>query len=126
MKTTYDICHSILLSYATKAAEGVQHTFTSDASFRDSLLNLHAFISGIDGYRSVDPSLLTLEEMKSVGFMRWSEETELMLIPFYLFPFLADGFTAFTLHGESFVFKSDDADNDHRYGALAYGVYPAK
>lgn len=126
MKTTYEICHHILLSYATKAAEGIQYTHTNDSGFRHSLLNLHSFISGIDGYKSVDPSLLTLDEMNILGFGRWSEESELMLIPFYLFPFLAEGFTAFNFDGKPFVFKRDEADNDHRYGALAFGVYPAK
>lgn len=67
---------------------------------------------------------LTAEQMDDLGFIRWSEENPMRLIPLWLYQFLPDEIETECIDGEKFVLKRADMDNDHRLGWLAYGIWP--
>lgn len=75
-------------------------------------------------YRPIDPNNLTLNELRELGFGTWDDESNLMLIPLWLAPFLAGRFIGGSINdmtpGELI---SADLDRDNRFGCLAYGVF---
>jgi hypothetical protein len=77
-------------------------------------------------YTELQPSDLTVDEMKELGFMRWSENSDMMLIPLWIYPFLADVLTTTDINGVTSTLNKSDIDTDHRCGCLAYGITPAK
>lgn len=75
---------------------------------------------------------LTANEAQSLGFGIWDEETNLHLIPFYLYDFLEYGQELESISGDVKTvtpeYKDVDSngyiDNDYRFGYLAYGFRP--
>ena len=80
----------------------------------------------------IDVTSLTSKEAKSLGFGVWSEETNLHLIPFYLYDFLAFGQELESISGDKVEVTPNYRlsgwpgyiDNDYRFGCLAYGFVP--
>lgn len=74
-------------------------------------------------FKPLDPNEFSVEEMKELGFCKWSEDSGLWLIPLWMLPFLVDMFIYATIDGEGPKMGArKDIDNDHRFGCLAYGV----
>ncbi|UQJ95089.1 hypothetical protein IANJMKHF_00183 [Klebsiella phage CPRSA] len=69
-----------------------------------------------------DPNELSLDELEELNFSRWDEHSGLRLIPLWLLPYIDPEAKVLCIDGNEVLFK--DADNDHRFGMLAYGVKP--
>lgn len=69
---------------------------------------------------SVNPFEFTKEEAESLGFQRWSKDSNLMLIPMWLLPALNQDIQVECISGD--IKKVSEIDNDNRRGLLAYGV----
>lgn len=82
----------------------------------------------------VDFSDFNEDELKLCGFKRWSEETNLHLIPFWLYPYMAYGIKLTSIDGHEIMttptYTASGTENyidyDHRYGCLAFGIIPKK
>lgn len=84
----------------------------------------------------VDCTNLTSSEALNLGFGLWCEETNLHLIPMYLYDFLEYGQPLTSINGEvkKVTVGYDEGngsnpnyiDNDSRFGCLAYGFIPRK
>jgi hypothetical protein len=48
----------------------------------------------------------------------------LRLIPLWLFGMIPEGLVVTNIGGEDFKFRKGKTDLDHRFGRLAYGIYP--
>lgn len=62
-----------------------------------------------------------IEMLRLLGWQVWSEDDDgnmLLCVPLYCKMALADGVKLYSIFGE----LTDEFDNDHRFGALAYGV----
>ncbi len=77
-------------------------------------------------FTSLQPSDLTIDEMKELGFCRWDENSPIMLIPLWIYPFLADVLTTTDINGVTSTLKKSEIDTDERFGCLAYGIMPSK
>lgn len=84
--------------------------------FRD----VHA--NTVDEVGVIDPRELTLDEMKSLGFLAWEEGNPMMLIPLWLYQFMPPDMEVETIRGEKE--RMSAMDSEHRYGMLACGVVP--
>jgi len=69
---------------------------------------------------SVNPKDFSKEEAESLGFQRWSKDSNLMLIPMWLLPALNQDVEVESISGD--IKKVKDIDNDNRRGLLAFGV----
>lgn len=59
-----------------------------------------------------------------LGFQRWEEDSNLMLIPGYLHQFIPAGLDLYNIAGKKIEYKDyTDLDNECRYGCLAYGIH---
>ena len=87
----------------------------------------YEFIKGqFDQYEIPSEEWLNLDMATAnlLGFQRWEEDSNLMLIPGYLYQFIPAGLELYSISGEKEQYQSyDDLDNDTRYGCLAYGIY---
>lgn len=65
---------------------------------------------------------LSLGEMKELGFGLWSNvcEGQLHLIPLWMVPYLNGNTEVLSISGERC--KLREADNDNRFGCIAYGI----
>ena len=67
---------------------------------------------------------LDIATAKLLGFAFWEEDSNLMLIPGYLYQFIPAGLELYSISGEKKQYESyNDLDNDCRFGCLAYGIY---
>ena len=86
----------------------------------------YEFIKGqFDQYEIPSEEWLNLDmaTAKLLGFQLWEEDSNLMLIPGYLYQFIPAGLELYSISGEKEQYQSyDDLDNDTRYGCLAYGI----
>lgn len=62
---------------------------------------------------------LSESDLDELEFGKWSEESNLRLIPIWLKPFCKNT-EVISISGEKVML--DEADNDHRFGCLAFGV----
>ncbi|AIK68117.1 hypothetical protein CPTMiller_00181 [Citrobacter phage Miller] len=122
--TTFQICQMIMLATATRAAEPIAYSSWDYEFAIKHIRDLPNRLIGSPDFSPVDPNELTLEEMKNLGFRKWSDKTNLMLIPLYLLPYLKEGITVIDISDEQYYFFREEADNDHRMGLLAFGVVP--
>ena len=75
-------------------------------------------------FRKVDPNEMTKEQLLDLGFQKWDEDSGLMLIPLYIYPFLKDEIMCGSISDIcSRLIKTSEIDLDHRFGCLAYGVF---
>ena len=75
-------------------------------------------------FRKVDPNEMTVDQLDNLGFQMWDDESRLMLIPLYVYPFLTDEFMCGSISDkEACLMKTSDIDTDNRFGCLAYGVF---
>lgn len=67
---------------------------------------------------------LLIPQAKLLGFKFWKEDSNLMLIPGYLYQYIPEGLELYSISGEKEQYESyADLDNDCRFGCLAYGIY---
>ncbi len=88
-----------------------------------------------EGFGRVDFSDFSSDELKLCGFKKWDAETNIHLVPFWLYPYMAYGIELTCISGEKVkvtpLYIQSDAhgayiDNDHRAGCIAYGVIPTE
>ena len=73
--------------------------------------------------KHIDITKLTIEEAKELRFRRWDEELpDLWLFPLYLVPLIPEGLEVMSISGNKFKYEKDKADNDIRFGCVAYGI----
>ena len=67
---------------------------------------------------------LLIPQAKLLGFKLWDEDSNLMLIPGYLYQFIPAGLDLYSITGKKVVYNDyTDLDNDCRFGCLTYGIY---
>lgn len=71
----------------------------------------------------IDITLLTTEQLESLGFGKWSLDTGLMLVPLWAIPFV--GSVVLTdIFNEEQTPANKINDYDIRFGCVAYGIVP--
>lgn len=106
----------------------------------------------VDHCRGISVMAFTQDQCDALDFSKWSDDSELRLIPVWLYPHLRygdrltciDGSTVTVAKGyhnmpDAQIERVETAgggsqkvdgytyiDNDHRFGALAYGIIPAR
>lgn len=66
---------------------------------------------------------ITVEEAKELRFRRWDEEQpNLWLFPLWLVPIIPEGLEVTSISGNKYKYEKDKADNDIRFGCVAYGI----
>lgn len=63
---------------------------------------------------------LTLKEAKELRFGRWSNESDLWLIPLWLFPLIPEDLELTSIGGQKGLVS--EVDTDTRFGCLAWGI----
>ena len=106
-----------------KAAEVMNYTNWSDEFSTKQNREITDIVDQQIG--KINIAELTKEQMDDLGFGTWSEDNPMRLIPLWLFKFLPDEIESECINGTKTVLKTAEMDNDHRYGYLAYGIWPA-
>ncbi len=120
--TTYEKCQAVRRFIVNRAAEVMNYTSWSDEFAANRIREISEDLS--DSIGKINIAELTSIQMDDLGFGRWSEDSPMRLIPLWLFQFLPDEIESECIDGTKSVLKTAEMDNDHRFGCLAYGIYP--
>jgi hypothetical protein len=116
--TTFEKCKQIRRMLVNRAAEVMAYK-----NWKDDFV-IRQIRDFPQEFFDIQPSDLTEAEMRDLGFLKWSSDTSLMLIPLWLFPFIADEMEVEGIDGERKIMKKSKMDMDNRFGCIAYGVLP--
>ena len=120
--TTFEKCENIKHLLLTTIAELLIYDSWND-EFNDKPIEVvKRWQKKTKQSYAIDPNDLTMKEMKHLGFIRWEEKTDLMLIPIWLYPFLAKKIVTFDIGYKKHT-KYSEIDKESRFGYLGYGVY---
>ena len=73
--------------------------------------------------KHIDFTKITVEEAKELRFQRWDEEQpNLWLFPLWLVPIIPEGLEVTSISGNKYKYEKNKADNDIRFGCVAYGI----
>jgi len=97
---------------------------TKIKSINDIQNDLKVWLESV-GATGIDPNKMTKKELKEIGFGLWHKESNLWLIPIWLYPFLVNDIKTVSIGGNEYTSK-DQLDTDNRFGCLAYGIIPEK
>lgn len=124
--TTYELCKAIQRRIVARAAEVMNYTNWDSEFAVSGIRGIPGGILNDKAFTPIQPAKLTAEQMKDLGFKRWSEENPMCLIPLWLLPFLAEEIDCGCIDGSNGTLKKSEMDNDTRFGCLAYGVIPSE
>lgn len=83
---------------------------------------LTVFYTELREKKAVDFERLTIAEAKELRFGRWTKDSDLWLIPIWLYPLIPVGLELTSISGKKVVFDGKNIDTDTRFGCLAYGI----
>ena len=119
----YDFLLMVRRAIVNRAAEVFNYDW-SDGFSSKRIKEIPDVFSKSDYFRKVDPNEMTVDQLDNLGFKKWDDESGLMLIPLYVYPFLKDEFMCGSISDiAARNIKASDIDTDNRYGCLAYGVF---
>lgn len=119
-----ELCFRIQTNLASVAAQAAIYTWTDQFKVEE-IKRMVDSIKASPNFTPIDPSNLTLENVKTLGFSLWDEDTGLYLIPFWLYPFLTESFEGASISADkTSKIITKHIDTDTRFGCLAYGIIP--
>ena len=119
----YEFLLNVRQGIVYRAAEVFCYRLASDFSY-NRIKEIPDVFSKSKCFRKVDPNEMTKEQLLDLGFQKWDEDSGLMLIPLYIYPFLKDEIMCGSISDIcSRLIKVSEIDIDHRFGCLAYGVF---
>lgn len=121
MSETFEKCKNIRNYMLRNCAETMLYK-NWDSDFATENIREIPDVSDGSFRGSIDPTLLSKDEMIDLGFMKYRDDFEMLLIPLWLFPFLKDGFKCQCINGKKKIFIKSKMDVDHRSGMLSYGI----
>lgn len=127
MKTEYEKARLIRHTLLTRVGESLSYKTWKDDLRLSNIAEIPSYMQKLGEKNKesfkVNPTELSQNEMADLGFGRWEDGNPMMLIPIWLYPFLAETFPYESIGGRKGT-NSADMDNDQRFGMLAYGVIP--
>lgn len=72
--------------------------------------------------KHIDFTKITQKEAIELRFCKWEEESNLYLFPLYLVPLIPEGLEVISIGGTKYKYEKEKADNDIRFGCVAYGI----
>lgn len=125
--TTFEKCKAIRSVILRRAAEVMAYTNWNAEFAASVIINIPKDLmskSVENDFINLDPSDLTMEEMKDLDFGVWSKDQPFRLIPLWLFPFLTENLYVCDFEGVFSHVRKSELDNDNRFGCIAFGVLP--
>ena len=119
----YEFLLMVRQAIVNRAAEVFNYDWSDDFSSK-RIKEIPDVFSKSECFRKVDPNEMTVDQLDNLGFKKWDEDSGLMLIPLYIYPFLKDEIMCGSISDIcSRLIKVSEIDIDHRFGCLAYGVF---
>ena len=125
---TYKKCYRIASRILTAASETYVYDWGSEFNndhIQDAFSKTVKELEEDEDLNKIDPTNLTEEQMKTLGFKKFTENSSRYLIPLWLYPFLEEKIETIAIDGKE-TKKKSEIDTDNRFGCLAYSVIPKK
>jgi len=124
--TLLDRCEAIKRTILRATAESMMYESWDDEFRLKNIREVPEIVSKWEekhGSFKIDPNEMTEEDLIKLDFGQWSEESNIRLIPIWLYPYLSDEIETISISGSKHTTKAE-IDTDHRFGCLAFGVIP--
>ena len=119
----YDFLLMVRQAIVNRAAEVFCYNLDDNFS-SERIKEIPDVFSKSEYFRNVDPNEMTKDQLINLGFQKWDDESWLILIPLYVYPFLKDEIMCGSISDIcARLIKVSEIDIDHRFGCLAYGVF---
>jgi len=126
----YSMARNVRRFLANRAGEGIAYPSWNEKFIGQQLREAGQMLA--DDIGPIPIAGFTAEQCEELGFGKWDEESDLRLIPIWLYPHLCPGEELTSINGEKrFVgvnYTTPETpgyiDNDNRFGCLAWGVTP--
>lgn len=103
-----------------KISETIIYDWNNEFKLQQNKKSFNKFYEELK--RHIDFTKLTIEEAKELRFGKWDEESNLWLFPLYLVPIIPEGLEVVDIGGNKYKYEKATADNDIRFGCVAYGI----
>lgn len=110
---------SVLTWLAQRVAEISFHQPNPVLAAEELTRSFNKALHHINEHKLIDWDNLTVETAKELRFARWEEESDLWLIPLWLYRAIPKDFPLISIGNEDLT---NPTDTETRYGALAYGI----
>lgn len=108
-----------LLNVITKGEVSNQSKDYSHEEIREAYRGIK---NSIDEMDILDLDNRSYEELLYLGFHKWDNESNILLVPIWAFDLLADGTELTSISGKSVIKGQDSIDLDVRFGCISYGI----
>lgn len=120
----YETACTIKNIYLKVLAELTTYNWSNDFKVSE-VDNLVDRIKSYNWFKEINPNKLTKNNIISLGGMEFSENSDLVLLPLWMLPFITETFAGADINnGDIRTINKKNVDNDNRFGCLAYGVIP--
>lgn len=110
-----------LIWLVNRVSETIEYNWDDGFKAKENKKSFETFYKELKNH--IDFSKITIEEAKELRFQRWDEEQpNFWLFPLYLVPIIPEGLEVMSISGDKFKYEKDKADNDIRFGCVAYGI----
>ena len=106
---------------ANQVAESYLHSKNPEHTHKDIQEACKKFYDSLRKTTKIDWENMDLQTAKELRFARWDEDSDLSLIPIWLYPMIPNDLELTSIGGRKAFVK--DIDTDIRYGVLAWGIY---
>ena len=103
-----------------KISETVIYDWNNEFKLQQNKKSFNNFYEELK--KHIDFTKLTAEEARELRFGKWDEKSNLWLFPLYLVPIIPEGLEVMSISGNKYKYEKDKADNDIRFGCVAYGI----
>ena len=104
-----------------RVSETIEYNWDDGFKAKENKKSFETFYKELKNH--IDFSKITIEEAEELRFQRWDEEQpNFWLFPLYLVPIIPEGLEVMSISGDKFKYEKDKADNDIRFGCVAYGI----
>ena len=123
--TTFEMCKSIRNAILNNTAAVAAYTDWTEKSAAGRIRGLAEKVKRAKWFKAPSIDLLTDAEMAELGFMRWTDNSPMRLIPLWLLPYLTGRLTVVNIDGTVARVEVDSLDNGNHDGMLPHGLIPA-
>ena len=104
---------------ANRVAETTEYNWNSDFCKKEIKEATEKVIEELKKHINWDN--LTKQDCIELRFRKW-DDSNLYLIPLYLFPIIPIGLKVYCIDGDEIINDGTNLDNDNRFGCIAYGI----
>lgn len=110
----------------SKIQMGISYSGWSKEFANDEIVGDYRHVKDMLKEKIGDVLSLSVDELLAIGFIKGGDDSDLYLIPLWVYDFIPEGTELITIFGITKTKGKDDIDLDTRFGCMSYGIYKSQ